>query len=66
MSLKGAATACPEAPLVVTAGKNATQVDQVDLLENAEKFGRIANVMKTDKRYHHWSRPTTIPLEIMA
>ena len=37
MSLKGAATACPEAPLVVTAGKNATQVDQVDLLENARE-----------------------------
>ncbi len=51
MSLKGAATACPEAPLVLTAGKNSNlpKWTKLTFLRMQEKFGRIANVMKTDK-----------------
>ena len=51
MSLKGAVTVGPEAPLVLTAGKNSNlpKWTKSTFLRMQEKFGRIANVMKTDK-----------------
>ena len=51
MSLKGAVTLGPEAPLVLTAGKNSNlhKWTKSTFLRMQEKFGRIANVMKTDK-----------------
>lgn len=51
MSLKGAATAGPEAPMILTAGKNSNvhKWSKSTFLKMQEKFGRIANVMKTDK-----------------
>ena len=51
MTLKGAVTIGPEAPLVLTAGKNSNlpKWTKSTFLRMQEKFGRIANVMKTDK-----------------
>jgi len=51
MSLKGSVTVGPEAPLVLTAGKNSNlpKWTKSTFLRMQEKFGRIANVMKTDK-----------------